>query len=158
LEPKSYTDFSLNGHGRNQNFRDICGDCSKRITSEITSSGRSSMLSIQSMLTSRVMLALVSAPPFSQFPLHIRCFTEYAHAFLTASPSPHDVILDLGGVSGSTGRESTPGATSRPIDVSDHEFRSTHWDKWCEIRESQLECGVCRAKVDQLVRDQYSKC
>jgi hypothetical protein len=115
-------------------------------------------LSIQFMLTSRVMLALVSAPPFSQFPLHIRCFTEYAHAFLTASPSPHDVILDLGGVSGSTGRESTLGATSRPIDVSDNEFRSTHWDKWCEIRESQLECGVCRAKVDPSVCDQYSEC
>lgn len=106
-----------------------------------------------------MMLALISTAPFSRLPLHIRCFTEYAHAFLVASPSPHtdvSVILDLGGVAGSTGRrrESTLGATSQsgPIDVSDHEFRSSHWGKWCEIREAHLTCGLCEKKVDPSVR------
>ena len=112
------------------------------------------------------MLALISTAPFSRLPLHIRCFTEYAHAFLVASPSPHtdvSVILDLGGVAGSTGRrrESTLGATSQsgPIDVSDHEFRSSHWGKWCEIRETHLACGICEKKVDpwvRLRRDQWA--
>jgi hypothetical protein len=105
------------------------------------------------------MLALISVPPFSRLPLRIRCFTEYAHAILIASPPPPkdvSVILDLGGVSGSTGRrrESTLGATSQsgPIDVSDNAFRSGHWNKWCTIRETNLSCGLCADTLDPLVR------
>lgn len=104
------------------------------------------------------MLALISAPPFSKLPLHIRCFTEYAHEILlAAAPLPRDVtvILDLGGVSGSTGRrrESTLGATSQsgPIDVSDSAFRSNHWEKWIVIREAELNCGICNAALDSSV-------
>jgi structure-specific endonuclease subunit SLX1 len=106
-----------------------------------------------------VMLALISVPPFSRLPLHIRCFTEYAYAILMASPSPLgdvSVILDLGGVSGSTGRrrESTMGATSQsgPIDVSDNAFRSGHWNKWSTIRETNLCCGLCDDTLDPSVR------
>jgi hypothetical protein len=110
-------------------------------------------------LTLSVMLALISVPPFSKLPLHIRCFTEYAHAIMMASPAPpRDVsmILDLGGVSGSTGRrrDSTMGATSQsgPIDVSDNAFRSAHWNKWSTIRETNLCCGLCDDALDPLVR------
>ena len=105
------------------------------------------------------MLALISIPPFARLPLHIRCFTEYAYAILMASPSPPgdvSVILDLGGVSGSTGRrrESTMGATSQsgPIDVSDNTFRSGHWNKWSTIREKNLRCGLCDDPLDPSVR------
>jgi len=105
------------------------------------------------------MLALLSAPLFSKLPLHIRCFTEYAHDILLAGPRPPpDVttVLDLGGVSGSTGlrRESTVGATgqSGPIDVSDSAFRSPHWNKWVNIRGDGLHCGVCHDKLEPSVR------
>ena len=68
------------------------------------------------------------------------------------------MILDLGGVSGSTGRrrDSTVGATSQsgPIDVSDNPFRSDHWKKWSTIRERNLRCGLCDDTLDPLVRPQ----
>lgn len=77
---------------------------------------------------------------------------------LIAGPSPLEdvsVILDLGGVTGSTGRrrESTLGTTSQggPIDVNDSAFRSDHWDKWITIRETDLECGVCGHTLDASV-------
>jgi len=105
-----------------------------------------------------VMLALISVPPFSRLPLHIRCFTEYAYAILVASPQPPtdvSVLLDLGGVSGSTGRrrDSTMGATSQsgPIDVSDRVFRSEHWNKWTTIRETGVCCGLCDHTLDPTV-------
>lgn len=104
------------------------------------------------------MLALISVPPFSKLPLHIRCFTEYAHTILLASPPPPEdvsVIIDLGGVSGSTGRrrDSTMGATSQsePIDVSDSAFRSEHWNKWTSIRETGVCCGLCDDTLDPTV-------
>jgi len=104
------------------------------------------------------MLALISVPPFSRLPLHIRCFTEYAHAVLVASPQPPtdvSVLLDLGGVSGSTGRrrDSTMGTTSQsgPIDVSDSAFRSDHWKKWTTIRETSVCCGLCDDTLDPTV-------
>jgi hypothetical protein len=110
------------------------------------------------------MLALLSGPPFSRLPLHIRCFTEYAHAILMASPQPaQDVslILDLGGVSGSTGRrrESTLGATSQsgPIDVTDSTFRSGHWEKWAAIRKAEIRCEVCDDALDPSVRQTPGK-
>jgi hypothetical protein len=69
----------------------------------------------------------------------------------TRLPSlPVETLLDLGGVSGSTGhrRSSTLGVTSRegPIDVHDLEFRQSPavWDKWKEIQlKGAANCLIC---------------
>lgn len=68
------------------------------------------------------------------------------------------VILDLGGVSGTSGqrRESTKGVLSLegPIDVKDAEFRQGYgvWGKWLEIRKrivsgQNLCCHLCREGI-----------
>lgn len=107
------------------------------------------------------MHTLICSSPFSSLPLHVRCFTEHAHSIFDALPPTHlehgvGVILDLGGVSGSTGqrRESTSGALSRegPIDVQDSEFRGQAWDHWVAIRETvERACSICKEYVDPTV-------
>lgn len=109
----------------------------------------------------RVMHALLSRPPFSALPLHVRCFTRQAHTVLVAlrfppATRPVSVILDLGGVSGSTGqrRSSTPGVTSLagPIDVTDTDFRLRVWEKCRQAhRGVQVECSVCGNEIDTSV-------
>lgn len=68
------------------------------------------------------------------------------------------IILDLGGVSGTSGerRESTKGVLSRegPIDVKDAEFRQGYgvWRKWLEISKrivsgQNLCCHLCQEGI-----------
>lgn len=112
------------------------------------------------------MHALICSPPFSAFPLQIRCFTEHAHSILDGLPPTHldhdvGVILDLGGVSGSTGhrRQSTSGATSRegPIDVQDSDFRGQVWDHWVAERETvERACSLCTEGVDPSVSPNHT--
>ncbi|WVQ80842.1 hypothetical protein IAT38_002949 [Cryptococcus sp. DSM 104549] len=139
-----------------------------------------------------VAYALLSLPPFARLPLHIRFFVPEALEIFNGihqnalSPDPTPVpaskraaaavtlpsvisptvskTLDLGGVSGLTGkrRESTKGVNGRegPIDVQDKDFRQGPgvWDKWLDVRnqaadgESFLcsECGKTVALEDHL--------
>ncbi|ODN94165.1 hypothetical protein L198_05016 [Cryptococcus wingfieldii CBS 7118] len=135
-----------------------------------------------------VAYALLALPPFSRLPLHIRFFVTEAkdmyesihHTVLAHEPLPKTrkkpvnplhlipqavnpsvtTMLDLGGVSGATGkrRESTRGVQSRdgPIDVKDTEFRQGRrvWGKWEEVRErialdeDVARCCRCEKMVD----------
>lgn len=104
------------------------------------------------------MHTLLCSPPFSKLPLHVRCFTNHALAIFDALSPTHlrhevGVILDLGGVSGSTGqrRSSTSGVTSQsgPIDVQDSTYRSQVWDHWTSMRETvQPTCSICHKHVN----------
>jgi structure-specific endonuclease subunit SLX1 len=116
----------------------------------------------------RVMHTLLCSPPFSSLPLHVRCFTEHAYAILDTLPPTHlehnvGVILDLGGVSGSTGqrRQSTSGATARhgPIDVQDSDFRGEAWDHWVAIRETvEPVCSICSGHFNPTVSPMSPVC
>jgi len=68
---------------------------------------------------------------------------------------PVFTLLDLGGVSGSTGlrRNSTLGvmAQNGPIDVTDLAFRRgiEVWDKWKTIEdEGSATCASCKEPID----------
>ncbi|ODN81961.1 hypothetical protein L202_02297 [Cryptococcus amylolentus CBS 6039] len=135
-----------------------------------------------------VAYALLALPPFSGLPLHIRFFVTEAkdmyesihRTVLAHEPPPKTrkkpvnplhlipqavnpsvtTLLDLGGVSGATGkrRQSTRGVQSRdgPIDVKDTEFRQGWrvWGKWEEVRErialdeDVARCCRCEKMVD----------
>ncbi|KAK6909929.1 hypothetical protein I203_103955 [Kwoniella mangroviensis CBS 8507] len=144
--------------------------------------------------------ALLSRPPFNRLPLHLRFFVPEVHDLFHNleqndsrpvssrrtkkrvtqdwSPLPLPVtltsIIDLGGVSGSTGarRHSTQGVQSRegPIDVNDVDFRQGErvWGKWkaIEIRikqEGHIRCEQCDGEVDhtlewgQIIRASYAR-
>jgi structure-specific endonuclease subunit SLX1 len=111
---------------------------------------------------------LLSVPPFSNLPLHVRFFNEVTqdafHACrstlemvvnkqgIPLRPVPEAVtsILDLGGVLGTTGqREShTPGVTALngPIDVKDMALRENVWQRWTAMRSSV--CSICDNVID----------
>ncbi|EIW70449.1 hypothetical protein TREMEDRAFT_73470, partial [Tremella mesenterica DSM 1558] len=112
--------------------------------------------------TQKILVAhsLLNASPFCRLPLHIRFFNKDSLvtylALRSAEPSSSasdvSVILDLGGVSGSTNKRhhDTPGVTSLggPIDVTDDHFRlgSRVWQKWQKIGigiSSGWSCGLC---------------
>lgn len=105
---------------------------------------------------------LLSSPPFSRLPLHIRFFTLDARDHYTAAaalsiikdipldpvPQTLTTILDLGGVSGSKGRDNdVPGTTSRdgPIDVTDASFRDDAWQQW---QEENHDCTFCSEHLE----------
>ncbi|WWC70140.1 uncharacterized protein I206_104087 [Kwoniella pini CBS 10737] len=129
--------------------------------------------------------ALLTTSPFNRLPLHLRFFVQEVHDMFqnlevrdscpgsskrtkkttnhawTPLPLPETVtsILDLGGVSGSTGlrRQSTQGVQSvdGPIDVNDTAFRQGQsvWGKWKIMEQKNLEtqglkCDECHEKVD----------
>lgn len=121
-----------------------------------------------------VACALLSLPPFSGLPLHLRFFVgdvfdifervqdEQHLAGTTVRALPKNVtkILDLGGVSGSTGqrRESTQGVQSKhgAIDVQDTHFRQGPgvWGKWKEIEPITADfqpCQLCQRSLDMRV-------
>ena len=166
-------DCSLNGHGRSQSYHGISvgtgKHCSAKTTSEIGWTERSSEwdpLDKPFLTVDRVMHTLICSLPFAILPLHIRCFTEYAHSILDALPPRHleydvKVILDLGGVSGSTGRrrQSTSGATSQdgPIDVLDSDFRGQVWSHWVAVRETiGRACSICTEHLDITVSPHHT--
>ncbi|KIR51021.1 structure-specific endonuclease subunit SLX1 [Cryptococcus gattii Ru294] len=134
-----------------------------------------------------VAYALLSLPPFNRLPLHVRFFNHETHDIwqsiheqaglsavrrgksrakpvnplhlLSQTVAPAvTIILDLGGVSGTSGerRESTKGVLSRegPIDVKDAEFRQGYgvWRKWLEISKrivsgQNLCCHLCQEGI-----------
>ncbi|OCF74472.1 hypothetical protein I204_04847 [Kwoniella mangroviensis CBS 8886] len=139
--------------------------------------------------------ALLSRPPFNRLPLHLRFFVPEVHDLFHNleqndsrpvssrrtkkrvtqdwSPLPLPVtltsIIDLGGVSGSTGarRHSTQGVQSRegPIDVNDVDFRQGErvWGKWkaIEIRikqEGHIRCEQCDGEVDHTNHLSFALC
>lgn len=162
----------MSGHGRNPSFLAIFAQTenprSEKTTSAIALTARSSEWTQQSpsrsMSNFSVMHALLTVTPFSALPLHVRCFTEHAFSLAHScfdvnrqSVRVPQVLLDLGGVSGSTGqrRQSTTGVTSRegPIDVSDGDFRLRHWAKRKQLSEAPIACGLCPDAVDHTVSE-----
>jgi structure-specific endonuclease subunit SLX1 len=102
------------------------------------------------------MIELLSVPPFSRLPLHIRCFTVYAHELLqrqslAALPKSVTIKLGLAGVAGTARQDSSNSAydTDRtgPLDVQDTEFRSRQWSKWCERGDGEGHCLICGKSV-----------
>nr|XP_018262816.1 uncharacterized protein I303_04300 [Kwoniella dejecticola CBS 10117]OBR84974.1 hypothetical protein I303_04300 [Kwoniella dejecticola CBS 10117] len=127
--------------------------------------------------------ALLTTPPFNRLPLHLRFFVQEVHEMFQAidrtdsrpgrrtkkptnqgwNPLPLDQnitsVLDLGGVSGTTGlrRESTQGVRSKegPIDVSDTDFRHSEsvWGKWKKAEQRlaaghAIACEQCSQAID----------
>lgn len=122
---------------------------------------------------------LLSVPPFSQLPLHLRFYNDQAQTIYTKHrerttlelgnkrkpcpiplrPVPPDVttILDLGGVSGQTGLRTpdTPGVTAidGPIDVNDADFRTSDrvWGKWQQLSfdDQPCRCAICQSDIDR---------
>jgi len=124
---------------------------------------------------------LISVPPFSRLPLHLRFYNDQAQSIFDRhrerttlelgnkrnpcpfplQPVPPDVttILDLGGVSGQTGLRTpdTPGVTTidGPIDINDTEFRTSErvWGKWQQLScdDEPYQCDICQTDIDKRV-------
>lgn len=102
------------------------------------------------------MIALLSAHPFSKLPLHILCFTQYAHDILQTSaretmPTAVTIRLDLAGVAGTAQQSDSTIEEPRsggPIDVQDSKFRVGQWTKWSSMQAQRLDCQICRKAID----------
>ena len=117
---------------------------------------------------------LLSVPPFSNLPLHVRFFNADAQEIfqscqsmaklvigtpLPSIPETTTYVLDLGGVLGSAGQRDidTPGVTSTdgPIDVKDAALTHRVWRQWTDL--SSASCAMCTDVINTEVRSAASR-
>ncbi|WVR06903.1 hypothetical protein IAU60_003939 [Kwoniella sp. DSM 27419] len=111
--------------------------------------------------------ALLTCPPFSRLPLHLRFFVQEVYDTFqrldttkvtrnwTPSPLPASLnqTLDLSGVAGSP-----TGSRAGPMDVDDTEFRQDAWEYWKTLEGEALECQRCLEPIDAQSHRTFALC